>query len=107
MAWEARPGGHSYYYRSRRCGDRVRRVYVGRGAVAELAAEHDADVKARREVEAAAMRAAQARLGPLEEAMAELDRACALALEAVLTAAGYRRANSEWRRRRERTDPSR
>src|SRR4051812_23968619 len=104
MAWEPRPGGR-YYYRSVRVGGQVRKVYVGRGAVAEVAAEQDADAKAWRVARAAAARAEQARLGPPEEAMAVLERACDLALEAAMTAAGYRKVNYAWRHRDERTEP--
>src|SRR5256885_524345 len=38
MSWETRPSGKKYYYRSKRVGGLPRRVYVGTGATAELAA---------------------------------------------------------------------
>ena len=97
MAWELRPGGR-YYYRSVRRAGRVRKVYLGRGAAAELAAQLAAEAKARRAAEAAAARAELALFGPLETAVADLDAACKLAVEATLMVAGYRRVDYAWRR---------
>src|SRR5688572_28571797 len=42
MAWEARRGGRRYLYKSIREGNRVRKVYLGAGPTAELAALWDA-----------------------------------------------------------------
>src|SRR4051794_6602787 len=97
MAWESRPGGR-YYYKSVRRAGRVRKVYLGRGAAAELAEQFAAEAKARRAAEAAAAGAALARLGPPEAAMAELDAACKLAVEAALMVVGFRRVDYAWRR---------
>ena len=40
MALEKR-GGNLYYYRSIRCSDKVRRVYVGSGELARIAHERE------------------------------------------------------------------
>ena len=102
MAWESRASG-KYYYRSIRTPDgRVVKSYFGNGLAAGMAAELDAEARARRRAEAEAVAAERARLAPLDEAMAALDRACHLAVEATLVAAGYHRrgTTSAWRRRR-------
>jgi len=52
MGWD-----RGYYYRSLRTGRGPRRQYVGKGPVADLAAEMDAIVRDRRETEAAVRRA--------------------------------------------------
>lgn len=104
MAWASRPGG-TYYYRNEWVDGRVVTRYFGRGPAAELAAGLDALARQRRRDEAEALRAEQARLRPLEAALAALDAACDLMVEAELTAAGYHRPNyGAWRRRRVRDD---
>jgi len=40
MAWETR-GGHSYYYRKKRMGNKVLSEYVGKGLVAQEIASKD------------------------------------------------------------------
>ena len=101
MGWERRPGGN-YYYRSIRTGDgHVGKRYFGNGVAAEVAAGLDAEARARRRAEAEAARSLRERLATPDAAMAALDAACALALEAALVSAGFHRQNySAWRRRR-------
>ena len=100
MAWASRPGG-TYYYRNQWVDGRAVTRYLGRGPAAELAAGLDALARQRRRDEAEALRAERARLGPPEAALAALEAACKLMVEAGLTAAGYHRPNyGAWRRRR-------
>jgi hypothetical protein len=100
VAWESRCRGR-YYYAAARQDGRVVKCYVGRGPLAELAAGLDAEARRRRAGRAEAVRDDQARHEPAERALAELDAACALLTEAILTAAGYRRVNhGPWKRRR-------
>jgi hypothetical protein len=96
MAWEKRVGGR-YFYKSVRRNGRVKKVYYGRGPAAELAARIDADARERRAVDVATLQAMSARFDPVDGAMAALDAACSLAVEATLVAAGYRRINYEWK----------
>jgi hypothetical protein len=99
MGWEARPSGR-FYYRSRRVGGRVLKTYLGNGPAARLAALMDGEAEGLRRAEAAAIAAERARVGPAEEAIARLEAACELVLEATLTAAGYHRVDhGPWRRR--------
>ena len=98
MAWEARGGGR-YYYRVVRDGGRVRRLYLGNGPVAELAAR---DVELRR-AERQARARSQARLESAEAASRELAELTDLLAQVALVAAGYHRHDrGKWRRRRER-----
>ena len=100
MAWESRASG-KYYYRSIRTFDgRVVKSYFGNGLAAGMAAELDAEARARRRAEADAVAAERARLAPPDAAMAALDAACRLTMEATLVAAGFHRFNYAWRRRR-------
>ena len=100
MAWDVRAGGKKYYYRSRRDGKRVSRAYFGAGLLAEMAAEIDAEKQAKRREFAARFRAQKARLEPLDQATAELEKITDLALAATLVAAGFHRTNyGPWRRR--------
>jgi len=47
MAWEKR-GGHLYYYKKKRLGNRVVSQYVGRGSVARFAAAFDSLTRSKR-----------------------------------------------------------
>jgi hypothetical protein len=78
----------------------VTREYVGVGRVARLAAEIDAEARARRAAEGEALRRYRHRLEPLDRLSAEVDAGCALLTAAALLAAGYHRHGSEWRLRR-------
>ena len=101
MAWEQRPNGRSYYYRSRRCGKTVRKVYVGCGRVGEEAAKEDADRRAARfasrqaeKQRRLAFEAAQAQLAALYDVATDL-------LKKSFTAAGYHQHNrGSWRKKR-------
>jgi hypothetical protein len=98
VAWEARGGGR-YYYKVSRDGGRIRRLYLGNGPVAELAAR-DAEL---RRAERRARARSQARLEAAEAASRELVELADLLARAALVAAGYHRHDrGAWRRRRER-----
>jgi hypothetical protein len=98
MAWESRGRGR-YYYISRREDGRVVKDYIGRGATGAIAAGLMAEARRKRADEAATLAAERARLAGPERAMAELNRACGLAIEATLTAEGFHRCCYKWRRR--------
>lgn len=90
-----------YYTRSRKVNGRVVREYIGRGEVAELAAQSDAINHADREARREARRAEKAKLDALDASVQELDELANLLARAALLAAGYRQHNrGEWRRRR-------
>jgi hypothetical protein len=98
MAWEAR-GSCRYYYKVSREGGRVRRLYMGRGPVAVVAAR-DAEL---RRAERQARARSQARLEAAEAASRELADLADLLAKAALVVAGYHRHDrGAWRRYRER-----
>jgi hypothetical protein len=100
MAWEQR-GSRRIYYRSERDGRRVRRVYLGSGPVAELAATLDELRRAERRAEAQARRAEEARRSAAAALLERLVHAAGLMAEAALERAGYHRHDrGKWRRRR-------
>jgi hypothetical protein len=96
MGWD-----RGYYYRARKVNGRVVREYVGRGEVAELAAQADAIGRADREAEREARRAERAELEELDAGVNELNQLADLLARAALLAAGYRQhKRGEWRKRR-------
>jgi hypothetical protein len=101
VAWEARSRAGPYYYRGTYEGGRVVKTYFGRGAAARVAARLDDQARRDRAEESARLRRIVVRLGPADAALADLDAACRLALEAALAVAGYDRRNRKWRRRHE------
>ena len=100
MSWEKRGRG-VYYTRSCRVAGKVRRIYFGKGAVAQLAAALDADKKAQRLARAVAKQAALARLETLAGLTQEFDACVVILAESELRAAGFNRPNRcEWKRSR-------
>jgi hypothetical protein len=98
MSWEKR-GEKSYVYKYRRVGPKVRRIYLGTGAVGRFA---DAIVTKNRDLRASVAAA---------EREAEMDRAsarahtellrmwCEILTSAVMLASGFRRPQRHtWRR---------
>ncbi len=101
MAWESRKRGGRYYYRSQRVGDRVRKVYIGGGAIGEMVAEADRIERQRRETEASQAKQEKERLEALVSPVLELWEAAEILAQAHLIASGFRRVGGHWRRKRE------
>src|SRR5215208_4406943 len=102
MGWEERRG-RPYYYRSRRVGDRVRKVYVGGGVLGEIAALEDEDRCRQREEEAAYWKEKQECFQRDAAFLEEIMNAANTLLRAHLIDAGFHSHRGEWRRaRRER-----
>lgn len=100
MGWEQRKTGR-FYYRSLRIGDRVRKMYYGRGEAARFAAELDAESRERRASRAAILGAEEAAIAPAESAAAAFERVLALLNEASLMSEGYHRhSHGQWTRRK-------
>src|SRR4051812_8211975 len=90
-----------YYYRSVRDGDRVRRVYLGKGPAAQLGAllveERAAECRARSH----AWLAREADLAGPDDRLLQLSELADRMTRATLLAAGYHRHDrGAWRRRR-------
>src|ERR687893_605080 len=97
MAWDR----HGNYSRSVRVGAKVRRVFLGRGEVARLAALLDEQRRSERLARSLAWRAEEARRAVAEAHLRELDGLADLMMKATLLAAGYHRHDrGAWRRRR-------
>jgi hypothetical protein len=100
MAWE-RHVNVKYYYAGKRVGSVVKKIYLGRGRVAELASRFDAEVRRRRAASAATFDAEKARLHPAQVAADKLESIARLIADAGLLAAGYlQAAHGSWRRPR-------
>jgi hypothetical protein len=97
MGWETRKGRGAYYTRSRRVRGRVVRQYLGRGALAEVAAA----ANVLRRAQAAARRAEQAHWDVATALLRQLCMATDLLTRATWTVAGYHRHDrGVWRRKR-------
>jgi hypothetical protein len=99
MAWEKR-GGQSYYYRSVRDGERVRKVYLGSGIFGELAARRDEEKRERQAAERDCEREELGYLEALAAPVLEIEEAAEVLTHAALVASGYHRHKGEWRRER-------
>ena len=101
MSWDQR-GQRRYFYRHQRVNGQPRRVYVGTGPAADLAAAADAVLRLQQEIESREQQAEQARH---EEALAPLLELCEGTdglMEATLLVAGFHQhAHGAWRRRSE------
>ncbi len=90
-----------YYYRSVRDGDRVRRVYLGRGPAAQLAALLVEERRSEGRAQSQAWQAKEAALAGPEDRLRELDGLADRMMRATLLAAGYHQHDrGAWRRRR-------
>jgi hypothetical protein len=100
MGWDAK-GGHSrYYYRSIREGDRVRKVYVGRGQQAENLARQVEQRRQERQAQREARHREFAEVASAEEKLRELHDLADLLMRAVLLGTGLHEHRGLWRRRR-------
>jgi hypothetical protein len=96
MAWE-----RGYYYRVRKVDGRVVREYVGRGRLAELIAESDADERRERAERRDAFRQRKAEQEAVDALVNELNDVADLLARAALLAAGFHQhKRGEWRKRR-------
>ena len=95
--------GRVYYYKSRRDGAKVRKVYVGAGDIAHLAAQLDEAERLRREEETARWRKEKERLEASAAFVKELEEAAEILTRAQLLVAGFHKHKGEWRRLRERS----
>ena len=95
--------GCVYYYKSRRDGKKVRKVYLGAGDFAHLAAKLDEAERLRREEEVAYWRKEKERLEASAGFVKELEGAAEILTRAQLLVVGFHKHKGEWRRLREST----
>jgi TPP-dependent pyruvate/acetoin dehydrogenase alpha subunit len=101
MGWEQRKrGAGSYYYQSRRVGDRVRKVYRGGGVLGRLAAQLDDLKRLERKEENAREIEEKRRLEQRVLFLRELDEAAEVLIRAELLASGCHQHKGQWRRRK-------
>jgi len=101
VGWEIRERGTtSYYYRSVRQGDRVKKEYVGGGALGQVAAELDEMKRRHREEEAAYWREEREHLERSAAFLQGLEEAAEVLVRAHLLDSGCHKNKGQWRRRR-------
>ena len=89
-----------FYYRSQRAGNRVRKVYLGSGEIAQQAAEKDAAAKARRAANKAEVAELEAKLSGVDQLVTEVQRGVDVLTEATLLVLGYHEHHGQWRKHR-------
>jgi hypothetical protein len=99
VAWEKRHKS-TYYFRSRRKGNKVCRDYMGCGQEAQRSAELDVQRRRQRQTERAGWADFVARLQEADAALENLSQHCRLLTAAVLLTRGLHNHNGEWRRYR-------
>ena len=101
MAWEKRQNSGFYYYRSYKLGAKVKKQYLGRGPLAEAAAENDIAAREerirQRETKAQALQAIEERTETMESPLVVLDDLCNHLVHAELEGAGYFNHRGHWR----------
>ena len=102
MGWEERRG-RLYYYRSVREGKRVRKEYIGGGALGRLLVQIDELKRLQRKEEEASWREEWERLQRSAGFLQDLEEASQILIRAQLLVAGFHKRKGEWRRRREST----
>lgn len=96
MAWEKRRTG-TFYYRSRRVGDRVVKVYVGRGEQGRRAAEADQAARDSRREAARLHKEKSQSVDDLIAQLDEIDRIVDQLMTCQLLRSGWRQHHREWR----------
>ncbi len=86
-----------FYYRSKRVGSQVRKVYLGSGGVAAEAATKDAAAKAKRAAEKRELADYQAALNSVLQLAEELKRGVNQLMEATLLSMGFHQHRGQWR----------
>lgn len=96
MALERRESGH-YYYRYKRDGDKVRKVYMGAGEIARIWAKHARAQETEKKALADRERKERERIEGAAPPVLELEDVAQVLARAHLVAGGYRRVKGEWR----------
>src|SRR5215213_8679506 len=100
MGWEERRG-RQYYYRSVREGKRVRKEYVGGGALGQLVAQIDELERLQRKEEEAFCREQREHLERSAAFLQGLEEAAEVLVRAHLLASGCHKHKGQWRKQRE------
>jgi hypothetical protein len=101
MGWETRRNG-TYYYRARKIGGHVIKLYVGAGPQAELAALGDELAQEDRRIASAARREARVALAAVDDPLEAFAESVESLTRSSLLLAGYHQHHrGEWRRRQD------
>jgi len=100
MSWEMRGKHGPFFYRSIRIGDRVRKVYAGRGQRAEESARQIEQQRKERQAQREAKQKELAQVAVAEQKLQELQDLADMLMQAVLIGMGLHEHKGEWRRRR-------
>ena len=100
MAWERRPYGGPYFYRSRRIGGEVVKEYVGKGPKADAAAREIASRRKTNLSQRQAVEAALRRMQPAWTTMVALSEEADALVHSAMILGGYYLQHRTWRRRR-------
>ena len=92
--------GRVYYYKSRRDGEKVRKVYVGAGDFARGAAWLDEAERLIREEETTRWKKEKERLEASAAFLQELEETAEILTRAYLLASGFHQHKGQWRRKR-------
>jgi hypothetical protein len=106
MSWDTKGSRGPYYYKSVREGDRVRKIYIGRG---ERAIEEARKVEQRKQNQQAQREARHQEITRIAAANALLKEFKALAdvlILAIMTDAGFYLHRGQWRKRQGKGEPS-
>src|SRR4051794_13232936 len=103
MSWDTKGKGR-YYYASVREGDKVRKVYCGRGEKAKEMARQAEQRQKERLAQREACEREMAQVAAAEEKLRELRAIADLLVRAVLLGAGCYQHKGQWRRRRHARD---
>jgi hypothetical protein len=104
MGWDRKGSCGLYYYKSVREGDRVRKVYLGRGPRAEAEAGQVEARRQARQAERATCRQDVAKVAAAEQALRDLKTLAGQLVQAALEGAGFHQHRGQWRRRRHARD---
>ena len=96
MAWE-KHRKKDFYYRYRRAGNQVHKVYLGGGEIARQAAAKDAAVKAKRAADKAEPAELEMKLSSVDQLANDVQHGVAILAEAALLVLGYHEHRGEWR----------
>lgn len=100
MAWERRKGRGRYYSRTKRCGRKFSRIYVGRGDIAEAIAAADALARQEQTAALCKWRVFQDIWDSAAQAALRFGAVTGLFLRLTLVAAGYyQHDRGLWRKR--------
>jgi hypothetical protein len=101
MSWERRKGGSGrYFYKSVRQGDRVRKIYAGKGKEAERLAREIEQRRQQLQAEREALQLEQLQVAAAEQTLRALQDVADLLVRAFLLAANCYKHKGQWRRRR-------